>query len=235
MMAKHAAPGMCNPADQEPTITGTPSQHAIDADHRSRAQRQHDALNAVLRNSLMSGALGEHNGLPVSIVVTADITDLHNNTGMATTGGGSWLPMTDAIRLAADAFHYLALFDKATPLALFKGRSTRCATPAQRLVLHATDRGCSFPGCTVPGYGCQAHHAAKDWATGGLTNIDNLTFACGPHNRLVKHGGWITRKNQRGQTEWIPPPTLDRGQPRTNTYWHPEKMLPKDDDDEEPE
>jgi hypothetical protein len=231
--AKLAAPGMCNPADQEPTVTGTPSQDAIDADHRTRAQRQHDALNAVIRNSLMSGQFGEHNGLPVTIVATVELADLHNKTGVARTGGASWLPMSDLIRMSADAYHFLLLFDNAKPCALYKGRTTRCATPAQRLVLHATDRGCSHPGCTVPGYGCQVHHAEKDWIAGGQTNIDELAFACGPHNRLVKDGGWRTRKHKDGTTEWIPPPHLDQGQPRTNTYWHPQRMLQKETDDED--
>ncbi len=40
------------------------------------------------------------------------------------------------------------------------------------------------PGCTLPGYQCQAHHVA-DWAKGGLTDIDDLTLACGKDNRLV--------------------------------------------------
>jgi hypothetical protein len=31
-------------------------------------------------------------------------------------------------------------------------------------------------------------------------------------------------------TEWIPPPA-QAGQHRTNTYFHPEKMLPDDKDD----
>ncbi|ORA79650.1 HNH endonuclease, partial [Mycobacterium malmoense] len=31
---------------------------------------------------------------------------------------------------------------------------------------------------------------------------------------------------------WIPPAHLDRGQPRTNTYWHPEKLLRDGDDDD---
>jgi hypothetical protein len=32
-----------------------------------------------------------------------------------------------------------------------------------------------------------------------------------------------------------PPTHLDRGQPRTNTYHHPEKLLHPDNDDDEPE
>jgi hypothetical protein len=50
---------------------------------------------------------------------------------------------------------------------------------------------------------CQVHHADKDWAAGGHTDIDNLTLACGPDNRNVKDGGWRTRKRKDGTTEWI--------------------------------
>ncbi|RWA15718.1 DUF222 domain-containing protein, partial [Mycolicibacterium elephantis] len=43
IFAKYAAPGMCNPDDPEPCTAGTPTQAQIDNDHRSLAQRQHDA------------------------------------------------------------------------------------------------------------------------------------------------------------------------------------------------
>jgi hypothetical protein len=33
------------------------------------------------------------------------------------------------------------------------------------------------------------HHAEKDWADGGQTNIDELTLACGPDNRKVTKDG----------------------------------------------
>ena len=62
----------------------------------------------------------------------------------------------------------------------------------------AKDRGCSRPGCTVPGYQCQAHHVA-DWAKGGLTDIDDLTLACGKDNRLVTENDWRTRKRKETQ------------------------------------
>jgi hypothetical protein len=45
-MARFAAPGMCNPDDQTPCISGQPDQEAASKDRRSHAQRQHDALNA---------------------------------------------------------------------------------------------------------------------------------------------------------------------------------------------
>jgi hypothetical protein len=98
-----------------------------------------------------------------------------------------------------------------------------------KLNLHAQDRGCTFPGCTVPGYSCQVHHAELDWADGGQTNITDECLACGPHNRLVKPGGWRTRKRKDGRTEWIPPLHLDSGQSRVNDFHHPENYLVPDE------
>jgi hypothetical protein len=76
----------------------------------------------------------------------------------------------------------------------------------------------------VPGYLTEVHHS-EEWALGGLTNIDNLSFACGQHHRLVKPNGWKTRKTALGQTEWIPPPQLPFTNGGTNTYHHPENLL----------
>ncbi|MGH3563210.1 MAG: HNH endonuclease signature motif containing protein, partial [Mycobacterium sp.] len=46
-------------------------------------------------------------------------------------------------------------------------------------------------------------------------------------------GGWTTRKRSNGDIETIPPAHLDHGQPRTNTYHHPENLLRQSEDDEE--
>jgi Domain of unknown function (DUF222) len=230
VLAKLAAPGMCNPAEDTACVDGPPSQEDIDKDARSQAQRQHDALNAGLRTLLASGKLGQHNGLPTSIIVTTTLAELEAAAGKGLTGGGTILPMSDVIRLARHARHYLAIFDKGKALALY--HTKRLASPAQRIVLYAKDRGCTAPGCTVPGYYSEVHHVVG-YATCRCTDVNNLAFGCGTQHGLVQPGGWTTRKNAHGDTEWIPPPHLDRGQPRTNTYWHPEKLLrDKDDDDE---
>jgi HNH endonuclease len=102
-------------------------------------------------------------------------------------------------------------------------------------VLYATDRGCTRPGCTAPPYRCQAHHLHGWTAHHGQTNIDNLTLACPPDNRLVEHGGWTTRKRHDGRTERLPPTHLDTGQARINDYHHPQHYLREPDDDDEPE
>ncbi|HUH70582.1 MAG TPA: HNH endonuclease signature motif containing protein [Mycobacterium sp.] len=227
--AKLAAPGMCNPTDETPCVDGTPSQEAIERDTRSASQRNHDGLNAALRAMLASGELGQHNGLPASIIVSTTLAELEAAAGKGLTGGGSMLPMSDVIRFSRHARHYLAIFDKGKALALY--HTKRLASPGQRIVLYAKDRGCSAPGCTVPGYYSEVHHV-EDYPKCRCTDVNNLTFACGTQHRIVQPGGWSTRKNTHGDTEWIPPAHLDRGQPRTNTFWHPEKLL-RDEDSED--
>ncbi len=229
--AKWAAPGMCNPADEHPCVSGTPSQEQIDNDTRNLAQRQHDALVAVGRSVLESGELGQHNGLPASIIVRTTLQDLESRAGIGVTGGGTIIPISDVIRMAAHANHYLAVFDKATGSALDLFRARRVASPAQRIMLIARDGGCTKPGCPVPAYGSQVHHAARDWADDGQTNVDELGLACGPDNRMVAPGGWTTRINDHNDVEWIPPAHLDTGQARVNDYHRPERLLRPPDDE----
>ena len=229
VLAKLAAPGMCNPEDQTPTVDGTPSEEAVQGDTRGPAQRNHDALNAALRAVLASGKLGQHNGLPASIIVTTTLAELEAAAGKGLTGGGTLLPMSEVIRLARHARHYLAIFDKGKALALY--HTKRLASPAQRIVLYAKDRGCTAPGCDVPAYYTEVHHV-QDWASTHCTDINELTLACGTNHKLADKG-FITRKNTHGDTEWIPPAHLDRGQPRINTFHHPEKLLRSGDDEDE--
>ncbi|MEZ0341105.1 HNH endonuclease signature motif containing protein [Mycobacterium sp. pV006] len=225
IFAKFAAPGMCNPDDPQPCTSGTPSQAQIDNDHRTLAQRRHDALVAAGRIALMSGQLGQLNGLPVSIIIRTTLQDLESRAGVGTTGGGTVIPISDVIRMAAHANHYLAVFDRATGSALNLFRAKRVATPAQRIMLIARDGGCTKPCCPVGAYGCQVHHAQADFANGGNTNVDENGLACPPDNRSVEQGGWTTRMNDRCEVEWIPPPGLDTGQNRINYYHRPERLL----------
>jgi hypothetical protein len=52
---------------------------------------------------------------------------------------------------------------------------------------------------------------------------------------MVDDGGWTTTINAHGQVEWTPPPHLDTGQTRVNDHHHPERMLNRDDEDDEPD
>jgi hypothetical protein len=161
--------------------------------------------------------------LPVTIIATATLEQLQTGAGVAVTAGRTLLPMRDLIRMASHAYHYLCVFDKHTERPLYLGRTKRIATADQRIVLHAVVRGCTAPGCDVPGYFTEVHHT-DEWADGGATDIDKLTLACKPDHGRIKPGGWQTRKRPDGTCEWIPPP----GSPQrggTNTFHHPERFL----------
>ncbi|WP_437339849.1 HNH endonuclease signature motif containing protein [Mycobacterium asiaticum] len=227
--AKLAAPGMCNPDDEAPRVDGEPDEQTARRDTRSTSQRHHDALVAGIRALFASGDLGQHRGLPVSVIVTTSLKDLQVGTGKARTSGDTLLPMNDVIRMASHAHHYLAIFDGAKPLALY--HTKRLASPAQRIMLAAMHRGCTKPGCDAPAYRSEVHHVTG-WTTTARTDITDLTLACGPHNRLAETG-WTTRTTSGHQTEWLPPPHLDHGQPRVNTFHHPEKLFADGDDEDD--
>jgi Domain of unknown function (DUF222) len=222
-LARFAAPGMCNSDDQSPCVTGQPDQDVASKDLRTHAQRQHDALNALVRGQLGDPKLGVHNGLPVTVIASTTLQELAAGAGQAVTGGGTLLPMRDLIRMASHAYHYLAVFDEHQSRPLYLGRSKRIASADQRVVLYARDRGCTAPGCDVPGYWTEVHHN-DDWARGGRTDIDKLTLACKPDHKL-NDKGWRTSKLANGQTQWVPPPHLEHGQARTNDYHHPERFF----------
>ena len=227
---KYAAPGMCNPADETPCYSGTPTAEQIANDTRTLAQRQHDAQMWVARMALTSGMLGEHNGFPVGVVATCTVTDLEKRTGVAVMHTGTKLPVRDLVRMAAQGSdNYLAVFDDHTGQPLYLGRAARTASTAQRLALFARDLGCTRPNCTAPASRSQAHHLTN-WRDDGLTNVDTMTLACGRDNRLVDTGGWSTTMGPDGRTQWTPPPLLDVGQPRTNQYHHPTLYPPESGD-----
>ncbi|WP_338888079.1 HNH endonuclease signature motif containing protein [Rhodococcus sovatensis] len=221
-------PGPGTAADRDTIID---AERRAARDHRSKGRRQHDALKVILRQMLASGQLGHHRGLPVTAVVTMTLKELEEASGHAVTGTGSLIPMRDAIRMASHAHQYLVIFDDhGRPLHL--GRSKRIATADQRIVLIAADRGCTFPGCTRPATWSQVHHI-DEWAAGGNTDIDSLTFGCDTHHPLVGPADtdWATTKAgpdhpYPGRTLWHPPIGLDplrRG--RINHFHHPNEYI----------
>ncbi|WP_162827418.1 HNH endonuclease signature motif containing protein [Mycolicibacterium neoaurum] len=215
-----AAAAAASPAPALPPLTGPAGR-----DTRSPAQRQHDALKAVLRDTIASGRLGQHNGLPVTVVVSTTLPELETAAGIAVTGTGTLMPMADLIRLAEHAHHYLVVYRHHTAEPLYLGRTKRLATKAQRLLLHHRDRGCTRPGCTRCANHCQAHHAQPSWAHGGHTDAPTLALGCPPDNQLAELGWTTTIDPTTGRVHWHPPPLLDTGQNTINHHFHPEELL----------
>ncbi|MGV0872540.1 DUF222 domain-containing protein [Mycolicibacterium sp. XJ879] len=236
LLAKLARPGMCNPADPSPAVDGEPDPAAAATDTRTTGQRNHDAIKAGLRALLASGKLGQHRGLPVTAIVTMTLQQLEAAAGVAMTGGGSTVPMEVALRMAAHAHHYLYIYDQNCGRPLFLGRSKRLASADQRIVLHATDAGCTMPGCDQPGYHADVHHVIE-WNAQGTTDIDRLTMVCGTDhaNTGPTDEQWQARRRydeqSLGQTLWYPPKSVDPSrQPRANRY-HRRPQPPPDKPD----
>uniref|UniRef100_UPI0035B54912 DUF222 domain-containing protein n=1 Tax=Rhodococcus sp. BS-15 TaxID=1304954 RepID=UPI0035B54912 len=106
-------------------------------DIRTPRERQHDALKLALRQTLASGTLGTHRGLPVTAIVTMTLRDLEAGRGYAKTATGSRISIRDAIRMASHAHHYLTLFDdhgrastSADPNASPPPTNASCSSPA---------------------------------------------------------------------------------------------------------
>ena len=225
VFAKWAAPGMCNPDDEKPCLDGDPSPEAVSGDYRSTGQRNHDALKALCRAMLASGQLGSHKGLPVTMVISTTLAELESGKGHAVTGGGSLLPMSEVIRQAAAAHHYLVVFDDHTECPLYLGRSRRLASAAQRIVLYARDRGCTRPGCTAPAYHSEAHHDDGWAAARSPTDIDKLSLACAPRQPAHRGNRLDDPKTQR-RPHRMDPTTPPRHRPSPRQQLPPPRAIP---------
>ena len=89
MLAVWAKPGMNNPDDPDSPSGGEDDadieqvKAAAARDSRSQAQRNHDALNALLTAVFADGLLGKtHRGLPVSLIIKANLADLIREVGV---------------------------------------------------------------------------------------------------------------------------------------------------------
>jgi hypothetical protein len=227
-VAAAVRPGHHLPEAGTPVVDGA-------TDTRTGPQRLHDAVEWGLKTGIESGGLGTHRGLPVTVIATTTLAALEQAAAAVTdptiampaparTGGGSALPMRELIAMAAHAIHYLVVFDNHSARPLYLGRSHRLASPDQRIVCYARDRGCTCPACLVPGYHAEVHHAV-DWAHGGPTDADHLYFGCGPHHKAVTDGHYTTALTPDGHLAWTDGSTP----PHVNQAHHPEQLLNDDD------
>ncbi|HJQ01653.1 MAG TPA: DUF222 domain-containing protein [Jatrophihabitans sp.] len=195
-----------------PTEAGGP-------DDRSPAQRRHDALASVCRLALRAGELPKTGGTPATVLITLTADQFRSGHGLAETTTGQQLSVADAIRLA-DQAELAVLFTDATGRLLTLHRSRRVASPGQTLALIGRDKGCTFPGCTMPPEWTEKHHV-RAWRDGGATNIDNLCLVCDYHHDHHLQQGWtITMRD--GLPYYRPPKWKDPEQrPIRNHHFQP--------------
>jgi hypothetical protein len=130
-----------------------PSEEAVQRDTRITAQRNHGGFHAALRAVVASGKLGQHNGLPASIIVSTTLKDLEAAAGKGLTGGGTLLPMSDLIRLARHAHHYLAIFEKGNAIGLYHTNllNARRGSWSAAMISEAVTGGGSYHTCRPVG------------------------------------------------------------------------------------
>jgi hypothetical protein len=188
--------------DPDRDWTGRPREHAPD-DNRSRAQRQHDALAAILGVAARSADSPSISGAAPTLLVTISASELGRADGYG---------LLDAAHLSdetgADAV--------ARPVPAAFARQIACAGGIQRLIhddhgriielggpqrgfsahqrraIIARDGGCIIPGCHVPAAWCEIHHVVGH-AQGGPTHTDNGVLLCWFHHRTLETSGWEVR------------------------------------------
>ncbi len=210
-----------------------------DPDTRSGPQRLHDAVKLGLKAGIASGEFGpasraaghrhrHHDTARAGSRGSCGDQPHRRDAPPARTGGGSALPMRDLIRMAADALHYLAVFEDHSNRPLYLARTKRVATADQRIICYARDRGCTRPNCLEAGYHCEVHHE-PDWRTGGRTDAHCLYFGCGPDHTLVSKNTLKTKVTDTGRLAW----TDGTGPPEINRAHHPDELLAELFDDDE--
>jgi hypothetical protein len=171
-------------------------------DERSKPQRDHDALAAIIDLALRTGDLPDNGGTAPQIIITAQLDTLTRDldqTGIPTTRvDGEPLPAAELRRLACDAGIIPAVMNGASEV-LDLGRSSRTWSKAQRIAARLRDGDtCTWPGgCTIPIRYCQLHHL-NWWSHGGNTNHKDSAHICPFHHWVVHHKNWTLRRDNNG-------------------------------------
>ncbi|MCU1562609.1 MAG: hypothetical protein JWN05_988 [Arthrobacter sp.] len=212
-----------------------PAAAALDL--RSRPQKLLDGLVGACKVALTASSLPVTGGLRPQIMVTIDYRDLLTRLGEADTASGTasaagrtpaqtgTLMFTGPItastvrKIACDADIIPVLLGGEGRI-LDIGRASRIFPPHIRKAIAARDKGCAFPGCTIPAPWCEAHHISY-WSRGGTSGTDNGTLLCSHHHHVIHKEQW-TVETRTGIPWFIPPPHVDpRQRPRRNYYFRP--------------
>ncbi|QDO89011.1 DUF222 domain-containing protein [Ornithinimicrobium ciconiae] len=157
-------------------------------DPRTTATRRADALLEIIGRGVAAPE-GTTVTDKAKIQVTIDIEALAGKIG----GGGD---TATGQRLSPGAIRRLACDAEIIPIVLGGpsepldvGLTKRLFTPAQRKAVHLRDKGCTFPGCTMPATWTDIHHVIH-WIFGGATDLTNAAALCRRHHVIVHRYGY---------------------------------------------
>lgn len=189
-------------ADALGTSAGSTGVSQVAADPRTAATRRADALL-----ELISRAVGAPQGVTrtprTKLVVTMSLEALLESVQGAGLADNDEVLSAGTVRRLACEAEILPMVLGADSEVLDLGRTERYFTPSQRLALGRRDKGCSFPGCTVPPQWCDAHHCVH-WIHGGPTDLCNGALLCGRHHTIVHSLGLTATVTPDGVVWHIP-------------------------------
>lgn len=182
-------------------------EHGIQQlDPRTASTRRADALLEIIGRGVASPE-GTTQTDRAKIQVTID----HEALAGKVAGGGN---TATGQRLSAGAIRRLACDAQIIPIVLGGpsepldvGVTRRLFTPAQRKAVHLRDKGCSFPGCTMPATWTDLHHVIH-WIFGGATDLSNAAALCRRHHIIVHRYGLTATVTDTGVI-WHLPDGLD--------------------------
>ncbi|GAA5163863.1 HNH endonuclease signature motif containing protein [Ornithinimicrobium tianjinense] len=152
-------------------------------DERLPEARRFDALMAVIGRGLACPE-GTPQMARATLFITMGLDQLRGERpGKGQTLAGGRLSAGQVRQAACEAEIIPAVLGSQGEL-LDMGKAVRLATGAQIKALYLRDKGCTFPGCTVPAQWTIAHHAPW-WSRGGRTDLDSLALLCEGHHSRV--------------------------------------------------
>lgn len=177
-----------------------PSPDETGPDPRTAGQRRYDALMTVVRRGIAGG-----DQMPTTPKATMNVTVrwdalLRALVGAGETSTGEVLTPATVRRVACDADVVPMVLGTDGEI-LDQGRAKRLVTPGQRRALEHRDKGCTFPGCSIPASWTDAHHVIH-WSRGGLSNLNNYALLCGRHHTIVHDKDLMATVRPTGVT-WL--------------------------------
>ncbi|WP_426181576.1 DUF222 domain-containing protein [Microbacterium sp. TWP3-1-2b2] len=192
----------------EPSEETGPADGTGVTDTRTRGQRLHDALAAILNTAARTDLFPHLGGAAPTLTVAATAADLAAGHGWAQIGhSGDLVPLAAALQTGCAGGVQRILFDDGGRIVSI-GTSNRIFNALQRRAITLRDGGCVIPGCTIPATWCEVHHV-KEHADGGPTHTDNGVLLCWFHHRTLHLTEWVIRMNHgvpevRGPAWWDP-------------------------------
>lgn len=159
-------------------------------DNRSRAQRFHDALEAMTDHYLATADLprSDLGEPPARVVVTIPLETLEARiaSAWAVLPSGAQIAPETARRLACDCEVIPVVLNGRNIIDVGKRKRSFKAHVRRAAIVRDGDR-CVFPSCRGRRYEC---HHIKHWAHGGCSDLENAAWLCFFHHWLVHEGGW---------------------------------------------